>query len=256
MVRDSHSSRTGWNLYLTWDYGASAAEVKLLCDPTGNCAYGNGEFHAVIQESTDGGKTWQKVLYKDENTGAVDLVFDPTNPHILYAALYQVRREPWTLTSGGPGSGIYKSTDEGATWTQLKGNGLPEGLLGRIGLAVGVDSNTVYALIEAKKGGLYVSQDGGGHWEFVTGDHRLMQRPWYFTQIFADPKNTDTIYVLNVRKIVFNFGMQQGLVLAPSVSVRDVVVIVLMVVLMALLASLQPAWKASRMDPVRALSHV
>jgi photosystem II stability/assembly factor-like uncharacterized protein/uncharacterized protein (DUF2164 family) len=161
-------------------------------------AFGPNAERGVFR-SSDGGKNWQKVLYKDDKTGAVDLVFDPHNPRIVYAALYQELRTPWSFSSGGPGSGIYKSIDEGATWTELKGNGLPEGLLGRIGLAVGADSNTVYALIEAKKGGLYVSQDGGGHWEFVTGDHRLMQRPWYFTQIFADPKNTDTIYVLNVR---------------------------------------------------------
>ncbi len=152
-----------------------------------------------VFRSTDGGKTWQKVLYKDDKTGAVDLVFDPHNPRIVYAALYQELRTPWSFTSGGPGSGIYKSTDEGATWTELKGHGLPEGLLGRIGLAVGADSSTVYALIEAKKGGLYVSHDAGERWEFVSGDHRLMQRLWYFMQIFADPKNTGTIYVLNVR---------------------------------------------------------
>jgi photosystem II stability/assembly factor-like uncharacterized protein/uncharacterized protein (DUF2164 family) len=161
-------------------------------------AYGPNAERGVFR-STDGGKTWQKVLYEDDKTGAVDLVSDPHNPRIVYAAMYQELRTPWSFTSGGPGSGIYKSTDEGATWTELKGHGLPEGLSGRIGLAVGADSSTVYALIEAKKGGLYVSHDAGTNWEFVSGDHRLMQRPWYFMQIFADPKNADTIYVLNVR---------------------------------------------------------
>jgi photosystem II stability/assembly factor-like uncharacterized protein len=160
-------------------------------------AFGPNAERGVFR-STDGGKTWTKVLYKDENTGAVDLVFDPTNPHILYAALYQVRREPWTLTSGGPGSGIYKSTDEGRTWKQIEGHGLPEGVLGKIGLAVGADGETIYALIEAKKGGLYVSNDAGETWHFVNGNHAFLQRAWYFTHIFADTKNTGTIYILNV----------------------------------------------------------
>jgi photosystem II stability/assembly factor-like uncharacterized protein len=160
-------------------------------------AFGPNAERGVFR-SADGGKTWTKVLYKDDNTGAVDLVFDPTNPHILYAALYQVRREPWTLTSGGPGSGIYKSTDEGRTWKQIEGHGLPEGVLGKIGLAVGADGETTYALIEAKKGGLYVSNDAGESWHFVNGNHDFLQRAWYFTHIFADPKNTGTIYILNV----------------------------------------------------------
>ncbi len=99
-----------------------------------------------IFRTADGGKTWQKVLYKDENTGAIDVVFDPKNSSVVYAALYQVRRQPWTFTSGGPGSGLYKSTDGGLTWTQLTGNGLPGGILGRIGISVsGADSNRVYA---------------------------------------------------------------------------------------------------------------
>ncbi len=160
-------------------------------------AFGPNAERGVFR-STDGGKTWTKVLYKDENTGAVDLVFDPTNPRIVYAALYQVRRQPWTFTSGGPGSGIYKSTDEGRTWKQIEGHGLPEGVLGKIGLAVGPDGEKVYALIEAKKGGLYVSNDAGENWHFVNGDHQFRQRAWYFTHIFADPKNAGTVYILNV----------------------------------------------------------
>ena len=160
-------------------------------------AYGPNAERGVFR-STDGGKTWAKVLYKDDKTGAVDLVFDPHNPRIVYAALYQELRTPWSFSSGGPGSGIYKSSDEGATWTQLKGHGLPEGLLGRTGLAVGVDSSTVYARIEAQKGGLYVSDNAGGNWHFVNGDHQFRQRAWYFTHIFADPKNVGTVYILNV----------------------------------------------------------
>jgi photosystem II stability/assembly factor-like uncharacterized protein/uncharacterized protein (DUF2164 family) len=160
-------------------------------------AFGPNAERGVFR-STDGGKTWTKVLYKDENTGAVDLVFDPTNAHIVYAALYQVRREPWTLSSGGPGSGIYKSTDEGRTWKQIEGHGLPEGVLGKIGLAVAANGETIYALIEAKKGGLYVSNDAGETWHFVNGDHQFRQRAWYFTHIFADSQNTGTVYILNV----------------------------------------------------------
>jgi photosystem II stability/assembly factor-like uncharacterized protein len=159
-------------------------------------AYGPNEQRGVFR-STDGGKTWEKVLYKDDKTGAVDLVFDPNNSHILYAALYQEIRTPWSFTSGGPGSGIYKSMDGGTTWKQLTGGGLPEGIYGRIGLAVGADSNRVYALIEAKKGGLYVSDDAGKSWKMVNDDQRFLQRAWYYMHIFADPKSPDTIYILN-----------------------------------------------------------
>ncbi len=153
-----------------------------------------------IFRTTDGGETWTKVLYKDENTGATDMVFDPKNPHIIYAALYQERRYPWTFVGGGPGSGIYKSSDEGKTWKHIEGHGLPPGVLGKIGLAVGANGERVYALLEAEndKSGLYVSDNAGGSWRFVNGDHRLIQRGWYFMHILADPQNTDTIYVLDV----------------------------------------------------------
>jgi len=151
-----------------------------------------------VFRTADGGKTWQKVLYKDENTGAIDVVFDPRNSSIVYAAMYQVRRQPWVFTSGGPGSGLYKSTDGGLTWKQLQGHGLPEGNLGRIGISVsGADSNRVYALIEANKGGLFRSEDAGATWTLVNDDERYRQRAWYFTHVFADPKNADTVYVLN-----------------------------------------------------------
>jgi photosystem II stability/assembly factor-like uncharacterized protein len=160
-------------------------------------AFGPNKERGVFR-STDGGKTWTKVLYKNENTGAVDLEFDPRNPQIVYAALYQVRRRPWTFTSGGPGSGIYKSTDEGLTWKHLEGHGLPKSVLGKIGLAVAANGERVYALIEAKKGGLYVSNDAGASWHFVDGDHRFRQRAWYFTKVVADPQDTNTVYILNV----------------------------------------------------------
>ncbi|HXJ07483.1 MAG TPA: hypothetical protein VNH65_20465 [Candidatus Acidoferrum sp.] len=160
-------------------------------------AYGPNETRGVFR-SSDGGRTWQKVLYKDNKTGAIDLTFDPSNSHILYAALYEAQRYPWTAISGGPGSGLYKSIDDGATWKRLEGHGLPSGVLGRIGVSVsGADGNRVYAIIEAEKGGIYRSEDAGETWQLINPDHRFTQRAWYFHHIFADPKNADTVYVLN-----------------------------------------------------------
>lgn len=160
-------------------------------------AYGPNAERGVFR-SHDGGKSWEKVLYKDDKTGAVDLTFDPNNAHILYAALYETNRTPYSLTSGGPGSGLYKSSDGGSTWKRLEGNGLPKGVLGKIGVAVsGADSNRIYAQIEAEAGGLYRSDDGGEKWMKINDDDRFRQRAWYFTHIFADPKNVDTVYELN-----------------------------------------------------------
>ncbi|MGH9540560.1 MAG: WD40/YVTN/BNR-like repeat-containing protein [Terriglobales bacterium] len=160
-------------------------------------AFGPNAERGVFR-TLDGGKTWQKVLFKDDHTGAIDLSFDPHNSNIVFAALWQAQRYPWGLDSGGPGSGLYKSTDGGTTWKHLEGNGLPEGVLGRIGVAVsGADGDRVYALIEAKNGGLYVSSDGGDSWRLANGGHELTQRAWYFTHVFADPKSVDTVYVLN-----------------------------------------------------------
>src|SRR5438045_2433943 len=145
-------------------------------------AFGPNTERGVFR-SADGGKSWSKVLYKDEQTGAIDVSFDPLNPSIVYAALWQAVRQPWNFSSGGPGSGLYRSTDGGVTWKQLNGNGLPGGILGRIKVAVsGADANRVYAMIEAKDGGLYRSDDGGAHWRLVNNDGRLRQRAWYFSQ--------------------------------------------------------------------------
>jgi photosystem II stability/assembly factor-like uncharacterized protein len=160
-------------------------------------AFGPNQERGIFRTS-DGGKTWTKVLSKDENTGGIEVVFDPHNPNVVFAALWQARRQPWFFSSGGPGSGLYKSDDNGVTWKQLMGNGLPSGILGRIGITVsGADSNRVYAIIEAKEGGIFRSDDAGEKWTKVNDDGRFRQRAWYFSKIYADPKSADTIYVLN-----------------------------------------------------------
>ncbi len=159
--------------------------------------WGPNEARGIFR-TLDGGKSWNKVLYVDDKTGASDLCMDPDNPRILYAGFWQVGRKPWTLESGGTGSGIYKSTDSGDTWKRLEG-GLPTGILGRIGLAVSpARPDRVWALVEAEKGGLYRSEDGGAKWTRVNSENRLRQRAWYYSCIYADPKNPDTVYALNV----------------------------------------------------------
>lgn len=154
-----------------------------------------------VYRSTDGGATWKKVLYKDTKTGSVDIVFDPLNPRILYAALWEAYRTSWSMSSGGPGSGIWKSTDGGDTWTDISRNsGLPKGPLGRIGLAASAaQADLVWALVEAENGGLYRSNDGGATWRRANDDRRMRQRAWYYTHVYADPKNAETVYVLNVQ---------------------------------------------------------
>jgi photosystem II stability/assembly factor-like uncharacterized protein len=160
-------------------------------------AFGANTERGVFR-TTDGGKSWTKVLYKDEQTGAIDVTFDPHNSSVVYAALWQARRQPWNFSSGGPGSGLYRTTDGGVSWTRLSGNGLPTGILGRIHVSVsGADTNRIYAMIEAAEGGLYRSDDGGQHWRRVNDDGRLSQRAWYFSTILADPKHVDTIYAEN-----------------------------------------------------------
>jgi len=153
-----------------------------------------------IFRTTDGGKSWEKVLYKDENTGGIDVAFDPHNPNILFGALWQARRTSWSMASGGPGSGLYRSNDGGSTWKRLEEHGLPKGPLGKIGLAVGANSDRVYALIEARDpdGGLYRSDDGGESWQLVNPSHSLWQRPWYYMHVIADPRDENVLYIMDV----------------------------------------------------------
>ena len=146
-----------------------------------------------VFKTTDGGKTWQKVLYKDENTGATDLAMDPRNPRLLFAALYQRQRKNWGFNGGGPGSGIYRSTDGGATWAELT-DGLPGGDKGRIGLAVSADGRVVYAVVEAQiGGGVYRSLSSGDTWEHM---NTLDPRPMYFSRLYVDPRNSDRLYMM------------------------------------------------------------
>ncbi|HEY6307060.1 MAG TPA: glycosyl hydrolase [Candidatus Angelobacter sp.] len=159
-----------------------------------------------IFRTTDGGKTWSKVLYKDENSGGIDLSFDPTNSSIVFAALWQARRLPWDMESGGPGSGLYRSTDGGSTWKHLAGHGLPEGTTGRIGVAVAYNGSRVWALVENDKGGLFRSDDGGDNWTLVNSDRQYRQRAFYYTHVFADPHSPDGVYVLNTGMYRSNDG--------------------------------------------------
>ena len=161
-------------------------------------AYGPNDERGVFR-SKDGGNTWEKVLFRSEDAGAIDLSMDPNNPRILYASIWQVRRTPWSLISGGEGSGIFKSVDGGDTWTEITDNpGLPGGLKGRIGVAVSpAKSGRVWATIEAEDCGVYRSDDGGDTWELVSDERDLQGRPWYYQHIFADPQDADTVWILN-----------------------------------------------------------
>lgn len=160
--------------------------------------FGDNEERGIFR-STDGGATWTKVLYVDAKTGGIDVRFDPTDPQVLYAGMWQAYRKPWIMESGGPGSGLYKSTDGGSHWTRLSGGGLPEGILGRINIAPTSDPKRVYAMIEAGKGGLYRSDDAGKTWALINAKNDYRQRAWYFNTVFADPKSPDSVYVLNTQ---------------------------------------------------------
>ncbi len=214
-IRENVSHGDG--VYKTTDGGRTWANVGLrdtrnistVCvDPRdANTVYvaALGHAHGPHRErgvfrSRDGGATWQRVLFRDERTGAIDLSMDPNNPRILYAAMWEAVRLPHALISGGAGSGIFKTTDGGDTWTELTRNpGLPAGLLGKVGIAVAPSRpDRVYAVIEANEGAVYRSDDAGGSWAKLCEDRNLRQRAWYYMHIFVDPRDADTVWILNV----------------------------------------------------------
>jgi photosystem II stability/assembly factor-like uncharacterized protein len=154
-----------------------------------------------VYKSIDGGKNWKRVLFANANAGAVDLTFDPNNPRILYASTWNVRRTPYSLSSGGPGSALWKSTDSGENWTEIsKNEGFPQDTLGIIGVTVSpVNSERVWAIVEnKKKGGLYRSDNAGKTWELINTERSLQQRAWYYMRVYADTQDENTVYVLNV----------------------------------------------------------
>jgi photosystem II stability/assembly factor-like uncharacterized protein len=161
-------------------------------------AYGANPDRGVYR-SRDGGATWQKVLFKNEEVGAIDLNFDPTNSQIVYATMWNVRRPPWFIyaPANGPGGGIFKSTDGGTTWKEIS-EGIPVENRGRIGISVApTNRNRIYAAVDAKEGGIFRSDDAGATWTRLSSDERLWDRGWYFEKVTADPKNADTVYVMN-----------------------------------------------------------
>ncbi|PYO91129.1 MAG: glycosyl hydrolase [Gemmatimonadetes bacterium] len=160
-------------------------------------AFGPNPDRGVFR-SKDGGKTWEKVLFRSDSAGAVDLAMDPANPRILYAAFWQARRGPWYMSSGGAGSGLFKSTDGGDTWKEITRNeGLPKGVIGKIGVTVSANHDRVWAIVEADSGGVFRSDDGGETWRRTNDERNLRQRAWYYSHIHADPKDPETVYVLN-----------------------------------------------------------
>lgn len=216
-VRGNVSS--GYGIWKSVDAGKTWTELglknsrhvpRIAIDPTNhNIVYAAvlGNIYKPSQErgvykSIDGGITWKKTLFANENAGVVDLIIDPTNQRIVYASTWRVQRTPYSLSSGGEGSALWKSTDSGETWKEIsKNKGFPEDTLGIIGVTVSpLNNQRVWAMVENKdKGGLYRSDDGGDTWNLVNSDRSLRQRAWYYTRVYADTKDADIVYVMNVR---------------------------------------------------------
>ena len=173
--------------------------------------FGSNEQRGVYR-SKNGGKTWERILFSTKDAGAVDLILDPTNPRVIYASTWKIRRTPYSLESGGEGSALWKSTDGGDTWKNLTKDksikGLPKGSLGIIGVTVSpAQKDRVWAIIEAKEGGVFRSDNGGETWIRVNDERKLRQRAWYYTRIYAHPTNSEGVYVLNVD---FHFSSDGG----------------------------------------------
>jgi photosystem II stability/assembly factor-like uncharacterized protein len=194
----------------TWThvgFSASDAISKIRIHPTNPDIvfvadfgrYGKDSDERGVYKSVDGGKAWKRVLFRNAKTGAVDVAIDRRNPNVMFAAMWEAYRVEYQMSSGGPGSGLFKSTDGGDTWREItRSPGLPQGLVGKISVAVsGADSNRVYALIENENGGLFSSDDGGATWKGVNNARSIRQRAFYYTHIFADPNNKDIVYALN-----------------------------------------------------------
>src|SRR5262245_10610457 len=183
-------------------FGASDAISKIRIHPTRPDVvfvasfgkYGVPSDERGVFKTTDGGRTWRRTLFRDDKTGAADIAIDRRNPDVVYAALWEAYRVEYQMSSGGPGSGLFKSTDGGETWTEItRRPGLPSGVVGRIGVAVsGADSNRVYALIESTSGGLFLSDDAGATWKLINDNRNIRQRAFYYTHVAADPSNRDS----------------------------------------------------------------
>src|SRR5271166_6494704 len=215
---DMRSSISGGNgMYKSTDGGKTWTHIglndsrhigRILVDPNDENrvfvaalghAYGPNAERGVYR-SNDAGRNWQRVLFRDEKTGAIDLAFEPGNPQSIYAALWQTRRPPWSVypPSNGPGSGLYRSKDGGEHWEQVSGHGLPSEGLCRMGMAFAPSNPLrIYLLVDAKEGGLYRSDDRGQNWKRVSNDRRIWQRGWYFGEVSVDPQDPDTVYVPN-----------------------------------------------------------
>jgi photosystem II stability/assembly factor-like uncharacterized protein len=207
VYKTTDGGETWTHLPLIEDAKTSIGRIRV--DPT-NCDrvfvavlghnFGPNEQRGLFR-STDGGESWRNVMSQNDLAGAVDVALDPKNPNVVYAGFWHAYRKPWLLNSGGPGSGLFKSTDGGETWDNLTDNpGMPAAPIGKVGVSVsGADSNRVYAIIEAEQGGVFSSDDAGATWRRVDDNRLRRQRAFYYTRIYADPQDRDTVYVVNVQ---------------------------------------------------------